>query len=189
MRSFAACRNLRPGRTALLGEWMRLLLSLCVAAFSAANSDALGCTPSLVMTSAWASGPNASSPVQSATTQQRELRTASDSIFLAEISAQRRVGPTDIETTYTPIDVLQGPYTPGLSLSLRIHAGSTCRRSESVGDLAVIYARSEADDWSIIAALRPEDVLDPDFAVSIHDLVRRHRRGQPGNIPAPVYPD
>lgn len=121
--------------------------------------------------------------------EQEEFRAASTTIFLAEVSSERRVGPADVETVYTPVRVFSGDALPEPDLTARIEAGNTCRRAERVSDLLIVYAARSAEGWSIAALRRPDEIVDPAIRAVLRDALRDHRRGRPGELPPPVYPD
>ena len=168
---------------------MRLLVTACVVGIGlAAGSDARACAPTYFVVSPVAGETDQEMLARSRAVQQEQFRAEAESVYMAEVSEERRVGISEVETTYTPIRIVAGSLAPS-PLRARIGAGNTCRRGERVGDLVVVYAGRDGDPSSIVALLRPDEVVDPQIAPLLRDAARRHARGLPGELPPPNYPE
>ena len=169
---------------------MKLLVTACVVGIGvAAGTHARACAPTYFVVPPVAGETHQEMLVRSRSAQQEQFRAAAESIYLAEVSEERRVGSSEVETTYTPIRVFAGEVAPA-HLRARENAGSTCRRGERVGDLIVVYAGRDGDRSSIVALLRPDEVLDPEIAPLLRDAARRRARGLAfGELPTLSYPE
>lgn len=114
--------------------------------------------------------------------EQARFLAEADTVFLAELSMMRRVGASDVETTFTPVAHLAGDDMPTSALTARDHEGSTCRRPERVGNTVVVYADRTETGYSIVGLVADLEMVDPGMRRTIRAAAR-------GQLPNPVYPD
>lgn len=112
--------------------------------------------------------------------EQARLLADADTVFLAELSMMRRVGASEVETTFTPVAHLAGDALPTSAPTTRDHEGNTCRRPERVGDTVVVYAARTQAGYSIIGLISDLEIVDPGMRRTIRAVAR-------GQLPSPTY--
>lgn len=117
--------------------------------------------------------------------EQSEYAAQADVVYLAEVTQTRLVEDRQTEATFSPLHVFSGSDLPEWALTLR--RGSCVL--PVLGEYYVVYASRSSGDWSILAFLTPDRVVDPNVRPRLRDALRGVRRGEPGELPPPVYPD
>lgn len=113
--------------------------------------------------------------------EQARFLAEADTVFLAELSMMKRVGASDVETTFTPVVHLAGDDVPTIPLTSRDHEGNTCRRPERVGDTVVVYAERTQAGYSIVGLVADLEIID-------RGMIRTIRAAARGQLPNPYIP-
>lgn len=118
--------------------------------------------------------------------RQADLRQASDSVYLAQVSAGRLVDSFTAEYSFEPFFPLYGEAPPADPLTMRSHLGqSSCDVQPELGGIFVVYAKRTSDGWQVHALVRHVDLQDrPPGAPSARDFARGAT-----SVPLPRYSD
>ncbi|MDO1558429.1 hypothetical protein Q0812_03185 [Brevundimonas sp. 2R-24] len=154
---------------------MKVLLPAGLLALGLLSAEhAVACAPVYLVVPPVAGETEDEMLARSRAVEQDQYRAQSDSIFIAEVSMERVVEADSVQIFYSPLHLIEGRALPEQTLVI-VDARSTCRRAERVGEPIIIFASLEADDWTIVARLRPEQVVDPSLRPLIFSALHSRR--------------